>query len=104
MGFEESGIYNEDCISGMQKLEPGVVDLAFADPPFNIGYKYDVYRDSLDEDETAYLESPAIATVDEISRLQPVNPQQDGNLPSHLEAMKRVVEAVVSFYRPGRGR
>ena len=51
MGFEESGIYNEDCISGMQKLEPGVVDLAFADPPFNIGYKYDVYRDSLDDDE-----------------------------------------------------
>jgi site-specific DNA-methyltransferase (adenine-specific) len=35
----------------MQKLEPGVVDLAFADPPFNIGYKYDVYRDSLDDDE-----------------------------------------------------
>jgi len=51
MGFEESGIYNEDCITGMQKLEPGVVDLAFADPPFNIGYKYDVYRDSLDDDE-----------------------------------------------------
>ncbi len=51
MGFEESGIYNEDCITGMQKLESGVVDLAFADPPFNIGYKYDVYRDSLDDDE-----------------------------------------------------
>ena len=51
MGFEESGIYNEDCITGMQKLEPGVVDLAFADPPFNIGYKYDVYRDSMDDDE-----------------------------------------------------
>jgi site-specific DNA-methyltransferase (adenine-specific) len=47
----ESGIYNEDCISGLQKLDPGVVDLAFADPPFNIGYKYDVYRDSLDDDE-----------------------------------------------------
>jgi uroporphyrinogen decarboxylase len=46
------------------------------------------------EDETAYLESPAITTVEEISRLQPVNPQQNGNLPSHLEAMKRVVEAV----------
>lgn len=47
----ESGIYNEDCITGLQKLDPGVVDLAFADPPFNIGYKYDVYRDSLDDDE-----------------------------------------------------
>jgi len=46
------------------------------------------------EDETAYLELPAISKVDEISRLQPVDPQRDGNLPSHLEAMKRVVEAV----------
>lgn len=51
MGVKESGIYNEDCITGMQKLDPGVVDLAFADPPFNIGYDYDVYRDSLDGDE-----------------------------------------------------
>ena len=46
------------------------------------------------EDETGYLESSAITTVAEISRLQPANPQRDGNLPSHLEAMKRVVDAV----------
>ena len=26
-------------------LEAGTVDLAFADPPFNIGYKYDIYDD-----------------------------------------------------------
>jgi len=31
----------------MKKLSDGVVDLAFADPPFNIGYDYDVYRDKL---------------------------------------------------------
>jgi site-specific DNA-methyltransferase (adenine-specific) len=36
-----------DCIREMQKLEAGSVDLVFADPPFNIGYDYDVYRDSL---------------------------------------------------------
>jgi site-specific DNA-methyltransferase (adenine-specific) len=29
----------------MAKLEAGSVGLAFADPPFNIGYKYDVYDD-----------------------------------------------------------
>lgn len=46
------------------------------------------------ENETAYLEHPAITTVDEISRLRPVDPWRDGNLPSHLEAMERVVEAV----------
>jgi site-specific DNA-methyltransferase (adenine-specific) len=30
----------------MAALEPGSVDLAFADPPFNIGYDYDVYDDA----------------------------------------------------------
>src|SRR4051794_25761871 len=34
----------------MAKLEAGSVDLAFADPPFNIGYDYDVYDDRSDAD------------------------------------------------------
>jgi uroporphyrinogen decarboxylase len=46
------------------------------------------------EDETAYLAAPVISSVEEISSLQPVAPEYDGNLPSHLEAMRRVVEAV----------
>ena len=39
-----------DCIKGMEQLEAGSVDLAFADPPFNIGYEYDVYDDRTDEE------------------------------------------------------
>ena len=46
------------------------------------------------DDETAYLAAPAIRSVDEIGRLQPANPHKDGNLPHHLEAMKRAFEAV----------
>lgn len=38
-------LHHEDCIEGMSRLEGGAVDLAFADPPFNIGYGYDVYHD-----------------------------------------------------------
>lgn len=38
-------IYPGDCVLGLQQLQPESVDLAFADPPFNIGYKYDVYKD-----------------------------------------------------------
>ena len=38
-------IWHCDCIEGMKQLEPGSVDLAFADPPFNIGYQYDTYND-----------------------------------------------------------
>jgi len=35
-----------DCIEAMNALPEGSVDLAFADPPFNIGYDYDVYDDA----------------------------------------------------------
>jgi site-specific DNA-methyltransferase (adenine-specific) len=34
-----------DCVRLMRKLPAGSVDLAFADPPFNIGYEYDRYDD-----------------------------------------------------------
>ncbi len=39
-----------DCVEGLRALPPGTVDLAFADPPFNIGYGYDVYHDRLESD------------------------------------------------------
>jgi DNA modification methylase len=35
----------------MRSLADGVIDLAFADPPFNIGYDYDVYDDRRADDE-----------------------------------------------------
>jgi site-specific DNA-methyltransferase (adenine-specific) len=47
-------IQRKDCIQGLQELTAGLVDLAFADPPFNIGYEYDVYHDKRDAD--GYLE------------------------------------------------
>jgi len=34
-----------DCVKHLRKLDEGVIDLAFADPPFNIGYDYDEYDD-----------------------------------------------------------
>lgn len=44
-------VHQGDCIAGMQKLKDGTVDLAFADPPFNIGYEYDQYDDRKASDE-----------------------------------------------------
>lgn len=44
-------LIQEDCLAGMRKLPDGCADLAFADPPFNINYRYDVYRDNLAGDE-----------------------------------------------------
>ena len=40
-----------DCIEQMDRLPGGSIDLAFADPPFNIGYDYDVYDDSLEHQQ-----------------------------------------------------
>jgi site-specific DNA-methyltransferase (adenine-specific) len=44
-------LHQEDCIAGLQRLPAACVDLAFADPPFNIGYDYDVYDDRRDADQ-----------------------------------------------------
>jgi len=48
------GLIQGDCIAGLNALPEGSVDLAFADPPFNIGYEYDVYHDRKAADD--YLE------------------------------------------------
>jgi DNA modification methylase len=34
-----------DCVERLARLPAGFIDLAFADPPFNIGYEYDKYDD-----------------------------------------------------------
>lgn len=46
--MEFNQLYQEDCVAGLARLEPASIDLAFADPPFNIGYDYDVYHDRQD--------------------------------------------------------
>ena len=38
----------QDCEKFLADMEPGSVDLAFADPPFNISYSYEGYDDNLD--------------------------------------------------------
>ncbi|WP_417379553.1 DNA-methyltransferase [Gimesia sp.] len=44
-------IHIQDCITGMLELETESIDLAFADPPFNIGYEYDQYEDRLESEQ-----------------------------------------------------
>ena len=38
-------LHRGDCLERLAELPPACVDLAFADPPFNIGYEYDAYHD-----------------------------------------------------------
>jgi DNA modification methylase len=44
-------VWTGDCVRELDRLPAGTVDLAFADPPFNIGYEYDVYRDRKGKDD-----------------------------------------------------
>ena len=49
-----------DCLESFPGVEAGSIDLVFADPPFNIGYDYDVYDDRRDADALPRL----VAAVD----------------------------------------
>ncbi len=51
VAVELNKLYQGDCIEGLNKVPEGTIDLIFADPPFNIGYKYDVYEDKRAADE-----------------------------------------------------
>ncbi len=46
-------ILNVDCVAALAQQKAGSVDLVFADPPFNIGFDYDVYDDT--KDQQTYL-------------------------------------------------
>ncbi len=51
MSLAANNVYACDCLEGLAGIAPGSVDLAFADPPFNIGYEYDVYHDRRTDEE-----------------------------------------------------
>ena len=55
-----NSISHGDCVEQMMSLPEQCVDLAFADPPFNIGYDYDVYDDKPGEPRLSRL----VARVD----------------------------------------
>ena len=48
---ELNAIHHGDCLEILPRYTEPIADLAFADPPFNIGYDYDTYKDKVDEGE-----------------------------------------------------
>src|SRR4051812_3980564 len=52
--LELDRLYDGDCLECFRRVGDGTVDLIFADPPFNIGYDYDIYDDR--RDAQAYLD------------------------------------------------
>ncbi len=53
-GLPIDRVHQGDCLEGLAKIKTGSIDLVFADPPFNIGYEYDVYDDRREAEH--YLE------------------------------------------------
>ncbi len=51
MELDLNSVHQGDCVAKLRDVEPGSVHLAFADPPFNIGYEYDVYDDQRQTDD-----------------------------------------------------
>lgn len=46
MALTKNTIHQGDCVALLNEIDKESVDLVFADPPFNIGYEYDVYDDT----------------------------------------------------------
>jgi len=51
LNVKTNQIHRGSCIEKLAELTKETVDLVFADPPFNIGYQYDLYDDQKTEDE-----------------------------------------------------
>ncbi len=49
--LSKNSLVEGDCVAGLNSLPEGSIDLVFADPPFNIGYGYDVYHDRREADD-----------------------------------------------------
>ena len=52
--MEFDRLYPGDCLELFPRVAAGSIDLVFADPPFNIGYDYDIYDDRREAE--AYLD------------------------------------------------
>jgi site-specific DNA-methyltransferase (adenine-specific) len=49
--MELNKIYNGDCLNLLKQVADKSVDMCFADPPFNLKKKYNVYKDKKSKDE-----------------------------------------------------
>lgn len=94
LGLEMPSLLCGDCLLGMDAISEPFVDLAICDPPFNINFSYDVYRDNKPVNE--YLDWSA-AWMRKVYRL--LKPQGSFWLAigDELAAEMRVLAKAVGF-------
>lgn len=56
-------ILTGNCLTHLQDYPPACIDMAFADPPFNIGYEYDTYDDRVSYDQYVQWTKTWLAAV-----------------------------------------
>lgn len=66
--LELNKIYCMDALEGLRKLPNNSVDLAFIDPPYNVGKDYGVSKDNLSEEEYINLVKNVILEFKRITR------------------------------------
>lgn len=66
MSVHTNQILHGDCIETLARIDRDSVELAFADPPFNIGYEYDVYRDDRESSEYVNWSKQWISSVHQV--------------------------------------
>ena len=76
MGWND--VITGDCLEVLAGLPAGSVDLAFADPPFNIGYEYDVYHDRRHAADYLVWTEKWLAAVNRVLKLS------DGSYAVHM--------------------
>lgn len=60
------GIYLSDCVQGMKSLDAGIIDLVFADPPYNLGRDF---GNSSDKQKTGDYLKWTVEWVRELARV-----------------------------------
>lgn len=58
--LELNKVYMMDCLDGIEKLKNNSIKLAIIDPPYNVGYKYNSYKDNLPYKEYILWQSEII--------------------------------------------
>lgn len=49
--LELNKVYCMDCLEGLKQLDSNSIDCIWIDPPYNINYKYDIYKDNKEKEE-----------------------------------------------------
>lgn len=91
----KEGVQQGDCLKLLAKLPDDSVDMAFADPPFNLNKKYGAYRDKVDESD--YLQWCRLWILEMVRVVKPGGAILVHNIPKWLCRYAPILEEAATF-------